>query len=215
MSQEFTIAASPRSQIGTRASQRLRQEGHVPATLYGHGEAPQSLAVDEKQLRLVLRDHAHGLLNLDFAGKPQSAVIKDMQFDTFGTEILHVDFFRVTKGERIVVDVALDLKGTAIGLSQGGLLDFELHSIKVECPAENIVERLALNVEKLKLNEALHVSDIKLPAGMILKSDPAQVVVKIIPKLGEAEVAAGAAEPELIRREKAAADEEKEGKDKK
>ena len=216
MTQDFKIAATPRKQVGTRAAQRLRAEGRVPAILYGHKETPTNLAVDEKQLRLVLRDHAHGLLDLDMGDKTESAVIKDLQYDTFGIGILHVDFFRIARGERIIVDVAIDLKGTAPGISQGGVLDFEIHSLKIECPAENIVERLSLPIDKLKIGEALHAKDVKLPAGMTLKSDPELIVVKVAVKAGDEDAAAAAvAEPELIRKEKAAAEDDKEAKDKK
>jgi large subunit ribosomal protein L25 len=204
MSKVTAIAAQPRSDKGTRASRRLRNEGLVPAVLYGHGETPAMLSVTARDLENLLRHGGHGLLNVECNGKTESAVIKEVQFDTFGVHPLHVDFSRVSAGERVRTEVEVVLKGTSPGVANGGVLNFMMHSLEIECPAENILEQLPINISGLELNKSILVKDVKLPEGMKILNDPDVVVVAVAPPVAEAETApseAGVAEPEVIRRE--------------
>src|SRR5947209_14570751 len=119
MSNTITIAALPRAETGSRAMRRLRAEGRIPAVIYGHGQDPGLLSVDRHEFDGLLRHGAHGLLDVQVDGAIESAIIKDVQFDAFGREILHVDFARVSRGERVVVEVQVVLKGTAPGALEG------------------------------------------------------------------------------------------------
>jgi large subunit ribosomal protein L25 len=204
MSKSLSIAAEPRSEKGSRAVSRLRAEGRIPAILYGHGEAPTMLSVSQHEFDGLLRHGAHGLLDVQIGSATESAVIKDVQFDPFGKEVLHVDFARISRGERVVVEVQIVLKGTAPGVAEGGVVNWVQHSLDVECPAENIIEQLPVNVSGLHINQALLVKDLQVPEGLTIKHDPELVVVQVTPpqrELETTEVELGAAEPELIRRE--------------
>lgn len=207
MAQAHSIPVKPRDQKGTRAAKRLRAAGEVPAVLYGHKEAVVPLAVSLEKLENLLRHHAHGLIELDLGGKTESAVIKELQWDTFGREILHVDFARVSKDERVSIEIPIVLKGSAPGVNEGGVLEQPLHSIEIECPANNIQESVIVNVNNLHLNQSVLVRDLKLIDGVTTRLDPEQVVVQVVPPAEEREEeeaeAGEAAEPELIRREKA------------
>jgi len=210
MSQTQSIAAQPRAEKGSRAMRRLRAQGRIPAVMYGHGQEPAHLSVDRHEFDGLMRHGAHGLLDVQFGDSTESAVIKDVQFDAFGREVLHVDFARISRGERVVVEVQVVLKGTAPGATEGGVVNWLLHSLDVECPAENIIEQLPVNIGNLHLNQGILIKDLQLPEGLTVKHDPELVVVQVTPPQREVEATEtdlGAAEPELIRRE-AKADEE-------
>jgi len=204
MSKTLSITAEPRQDKGTRAMRRLRATGRVPAVMYGHGQEPQMLSLSRHDFDGLLRHGGHGLLDVTVGAATESAVIKDVQFDAFGREILHVDFARVSRDERVVVEVPIVLKGTAPGVAEGGILNWVLHSVDVECPATNIIEQLPVSVASLHLNQALLVKDLKVAEGLTIQHEPDLVVVQVTPPQREvepAEVEAAAAEPELIRRE--------------
>jgi large subunit ribosomal protein L25 len=205
MVEALAIGASRRTEKGSRAAQRARAEGKVPGVLYGHKEEVVWLSVDTTTLETLLRKGGHGLLELNLDGKTEYAVIKDLQWDVFGREILHVDFGRVSKHEKIVVEVPLVLKGVAPGLTEGGVLDQPMHSIEIRCPADNIQEQVVVHINQLHLGGSIFVKDLTLPTGAEALVDGDQVVVHIAKAKTDEEIAAaeaGTAEPELIRREK-------------
>ena len=209
MSEVGVIAAKVRSEKGSLAARRLRKSGVVPAILYGHNETAVPLAVEELTLRVLLRgEHAgRGLLNLSIDGKQESAVIKDLQWDVFGKEILHVDFARVSKGDKVRVSVPVVLKGQAAGVQEGGVVDHVIHQIDIECPAEHIQEAVNVNIKDLKLGMAIHVKELVLLEGCKALASPDSIVVQVKKHVDESEEGEGlpgegALEPELIRREK-------------
>ena len=138
-------------------------------------------------------------------GKVEKALIRDLQWDPLGHDILHVDFARVAADERITVDVRLELKGTAPGVTAGGNLDQPLHNLEVECLAIAIPESIRVNVSELQIDSVLKVRDLVLPPGVTTKIDPDTVVVIVHPPIVEEEAAPAAAEaeqaePEVIGR---------------
>ncbi|MFO0945897.1 MAG: 50S ribosomal protein L25 [Planctomycetota bacterium] len=205
MAQSVVIPVTVRKEKGTRAAKRLRAEGRVPAVIYGHKEEVVQLAVPELDLRNLLRHGAHGLLELNFDGKVESAVIKELQWDVLGLEILHVDFARVSKDERVTIEIPIVLKGSAPGVAEGGVLDQPLHSIEIECPANNIQENVVVSINHLHLGESVFVKDLKFLEGVTTSVDPDQIVIHVVKAAAEEEAeeeAGEQAEPELIRREK-------------
>jgi large subunit ribosomal protein L25 len=207
MVEAVAVSASRRSEKGTRAARRARAEGKVPGILYGHKEEVVPVSVDATFLEGLLRKGGHGLLELNLDGKAEYVVIKDLQWDVFGREILHVDFSRVSKHEKIHVEVPLVLKGVAPGLAEGGILDQPMHSIEIMCPADNIQEQVVVLLNNLHLGGSIFVKDLVLPEGAEAVNDPDQLVVHISKAKTEEELEAeeaAAAEPELIRREKGA-----------
>lgn len=210
MSKSLSIAAQPRTESGSRAVRRLRAEGRIPAIMYGHGQEPAMLSIDQHDFDGLLRHGAHGLLDVQLDGAAESAVIKDVQYDVYGRQVLHIDFARISRDERVVVEVPVVLKGTAAGLAEGGVLSWVMHSVDVECPAANIIEQLPVNIAGLHLNQAILVKDLKVAEGLKVMNDEDLVVVQVSPPQREVEPTDGevtGAEPELIRRE-AKADEE-------
>jgi large subunit ribosomal protein L25 len=196
-----------RDSRGKRNARKLRQTGRVPAVLYGHGEAPQSLSVDLGEVSLALR-HGHRLVQLQ-GDITEQAFIRDLQWDIYGTEVLHVDLSRVSATDRVRVTVPVELRGEAVGTKEGGVLQHLLHELHIECLATAMPEKLQLNVHNLAVDGTLLASDVQLPAGVELLSDPHAIVAQCMVPSDEEEAAptAEGAEPEVIGR-KAAEEEE-------
>jgi large subunit ribosomal protein L25 len=128
-----TLKVELRSTLGKRNNRRLRRSGHVPAVLYGHGQESVSLAVPKSAIEGALRHHSR-LVDLA-GGANESALISEIQWDTFGLEVLHVDFTRASADERIEVEVSIELKGQAVGAKEGGVVEQVLREVQIECPA--------------------------------------------------------------------------------
>lgn len=206
-----TLKVELRSSIGKRNNRRLRQAGSIPAILYGHGLDSVSLAVPKAAIDGALRHHSR-LVDLTGAAN-ESALISDIQWDTFGLEVLHVDFTRVSADERIEVDVSIELKGQAAGAKEGGLVEQVLREARIECPAGAIPEKLVLNVSGLGLGGSLTCKDLSLPEGATLLTDADEMIVHCVTPREEEEAAPGVAEgaePELIGRKEGEAEGEEE-----
>jgi len=203
-----------REKLGGGNNRRLRRTGKVPAVLYGHGEACISLAVESTAIMNVIR-HGHKLVRLE-GDVSEGAFIKAVQWDVYGKGVIHIDLLRVSDTEKVRTTVSIELKGTAAGLSEGGIVEFVLHELEIECPAAAVPEKLVVNVNDLHLNKAIHARDVHLPEGATILDDLDLVVVHCItPHMQDdtatvAAVEPGAAEPELIRKEKTDEDEAEE-----
>lgn len=196
----LALQVSLRDSFGRRSSRKVRNSGKVPAILYGHGEPNVALEVEADALRMALKKHAHVVT---LAGAvDQEAQIRDVQYDCFGIEVLHVDFGRVSKGERLELTVALHLKGDAPGLREGGLVTHVLHELEISCPVSSVPDELIVDVKDLHINQTLHASDVKLPEGVELVTSPDAVVVTCTAPAAEVEPTAGPAEPEVIEKGK-------------
>jgi len=199
-----------RSERGKRESRRLRRDGKIPAILYGHGQESVSLSVSHEQFAAALRHHSR-LVELK-GGVSESALIRETQWDTFGTEVLHVDFARVSADERIEVQVSIELRGEAPGLKDGGVIQHLLHEVEIECLATSIPESIQVRIIKLNKGDEITAAQLTLPEGVKLLSDPELVVVQCVEPVEEIETELGGegAEPEVIGR-KAEDGEEEEG----
>jgi large subunit ribosomal protein L25 len=204
-----TLQVEKRDARGKRHAKKLRAAGKVPGVLYGHGEAAVSLAIGSDQIRSALR---HGSRVVQLAGDvSDSALIRELQFDTYGLEILHVDFARVSADERVHVKVPLELKGQAAGLKEGGVVEHFIHEVEIECPVSSMPEKIIINVANLKLDDSISLGEVPLPEGVTLLSSAEEVAVHCVKPMeqGEETAATGeGAEPELIRKEKETEEEE-------
>jgi large subunit ribosomal protein L25 len=214
--QSINIAAEPRSALGSRANKRLRDSGKVPGVVYGHKEAVVPVSLPKKELVNHLNRGTH-VFDLSLDGKAEKVLVKEVQYDHLGIEVLHIDFARVSADERVEVTVPLELKGEPAGESEGGVLQQIVAELEIECLVTDIPSVIVHNVSEMKLDDVLHIKELKLPPGVKALQDEDLVVAQV--KTIEEEVAApteeGAAEPEVIGRkpeegeEAAAAGEEK------
>lgn len=189
-----------RESRGKRHARRLRQQGGVPAILYGHGEASLSLSIPADQVKTAVR-HGARVVDLDGAVK-EKAFIRDLQWDTFGLEVLHLDLTRVSAHEKVEVEVVVELRGEAPGVKQGGIVSQLLHQVDVESLVTAIPEKLTLRINGLGLDQSLTAGNIELPAGTTLVTPVETLIVQcVLPKVEEeAALPTEGAEPELIGR---------------
>jgi large subunit ribosomal protein L25 len=183
----------------------------LPAVLYGHGKETLSLLLSAEEFQAALR---HGARLVKLAGAvDEQAFVRQLQWDTWGSNVLHVDFTRVSEHERVRVRVALELRGEAPGLKAGGVVKQQIHDVEIECEATALPDRLYVNVNQLEMGSSIAVGQLELPAGLQVFGDPEAVVVECVEPVEEVEEAAAAAgevEPEVIGRKKEEGEEEEE-----
>jgi len=203
MADSVELKADKRDGRGTRKARHLRKDGQVPGVVYGHKQGTISVALSAEELTRLIRHGTH-VVDLHLDGGIEKALIRDLQWDHLGKEVLHVDFMRVSQDERIEVPVRIELKGIAPGVTGGGILDQPLHTLTVECLAIRIPDSIRVNINELQLGEAIHVKDLTLPEGVKALADPEAIVVHLTAPAAEPEAAAPAAvvEPEVIGRPK-------------
>jgi large subunit ribosomal protein L25 len=219
MADTLSLKTEPRKGQGSRDANRLRKVGRIPAVVYGHKETPASVTVSGDELRSIIRHHAR-TLQLVVGSKTETVLIQEVQHDHLGSEILHVDFRRVSKDERIKTTVDIELRGVAPGTNSGGVLDQPLHQVHVECPALAVPESIRVKIDSLLVGQAIHVKELELPAGVKILDDPDLVVVQVkqqvvqpepTPVVAPTEAGAPvAAEPEVITKKKEKPAEEEE-----
>lgn len=214
MSQTAQVTAKQRSELGSRANKRLRDAGFIPGVIYGHKEAVVPVTLPKKETVTYLNRGAH-LFDLAVDGRSEKVLVKEVQYDHLGIEVIHVDFARVSLDEKVEVTVPLELKGTPKGESEGGVLQQIVNELHVECLVTDIPDVIRFNVSELGLNSVLHIKELQLPKGVRVLQDE-DLIVATVREIAEtteeaAAPAEGAAEPEVIgkKEEDEAAAEEK------
>lgn len=210
MAEDPKLTAEPRAKLGSAECRRIRQQQRVPGNVYGHGEDPIAISVPEDAIVPVVHS-GHKVVDLDLGGSTQKAMVREVQWDTFGSQLIHFDLQRVSADERVVTEVAIEVHGNAPGVLAGGLLELPLHTIRVECPALQIPERIVVNVNHLDIGQSVHVHELKVPEGVAVLNDDDEVVLHVVrPSVGPVvdEDLLGVAEPEVLK--KASAEESNE-----
>ncbi|WP_165074996.1 50S ribosomal protein L25 [Paludisphaera rhizosphaerae] len=189
---------------GSRASRNLRKSGRIPAVIYGHKQAVVPISLDAIDARSMIAAASH-LAELDLGGQTETVLIREVQWDHLGREILHVDFARVDKGELIETDVALEYKGEAVGVGEGGVLEPVVRTLTVKCPAGSIPDSIKVDVSGLKLNQGVHVRELTLPQGVVVEADPELLLIHVVSPTQQTEAASAegeATQPEVIKPER-------------
>ncbi len=193
-----------RNSLGKRNSRRLRAAGSIPAVLYGHGKEVLSLSVPAHELEATVR-HGARLVMLSGAVR-QQAFVRELQWDTWGMNVLHVDFTRISAHEMVEVTVTLELRGEAPGLKEGGMVEQLVHELELECEATDVPEKIEVNVNNLGLNESITAGELELPSTAKIGCPADTVVVQcVVPTVAPEEEEAlagepGEGEPEVIGR---------------
>lgn len=212
--QAVELEIKQRSELGSRANKRLRDAGQVPGVIYGHKEAVVPVTLSRRDLSHHVSKGAH-VFTLKLDGKAEQVLIKDIQWDHLGSQIIHVDFTRVSLDEKVTVTVPIELKGTPKGEADGGVLHQVLAELEVECRVLEIPDAIRHNVSEMALDEVLHVRDLKLPPDVKATQDADLIVatVREVQEAAPAEVAEAATtgEPEIIGRKVAEGEEAAEG----
>lgn len=218
---KVVLNACVRQNIG-KSLQSLRNQGKIPAVLYSKGQKGIALELASREVEVVARKHILESLILTLevesqgAKKPHMAIIQEVQRKYTTDRILHLDFHEVSMTEEIVVSIAVEAIGEAVGVKQkGGILDHVLRSIEIRGLALNMPEALQVDISHLDIGMSLHASEIKLPDGLKLATSGDVAVFAVVMPTEEAEVKPAeeetAQQPEVIKKGKEEADEGEEG----
>ena len=211
---EVSLEVERREATGKEVAKKLRREGRVPAVVYGGHRDPVAITVDRKSVSELIQKSEHGVRSvflLKMAGSDQQrhAMIKDITIDPISRKMIHIDFVRVLMDEKVRVTVPVQVTGTAIGVKEGGLLDFQVRELHVECLPNAIPDAVEIDVTPLGHHEYYRVKDLKVPADVKVLDDPERVVVGVtharaeVSEVAATETAAVApAEPEVIKKGK-------------
>ncbi|MEM1331747.1 MAG: 50S ribosomal protein L25 [Planctomycetota bacterium] len=202
------LSAKKRDRLGSRYTQRLRAQGGMPAILYGHGEQPQPLTLDAKEtIEHLEKGEKVFELNIEDGGT-ETVLVRELQFDHLGTDIIHADLSRVDLTERVHTRAHVQLIGDAKGLkASGAILMHPVTELDIECQVTNIPEHVEVDISGLEVGESIYVKDVVLPKPtMVMLSDPDGVVANIViqghVETAEESAAGGAAAPEVITEKK-------------
>jgi large subunit ribosomal protein L25 len=208
---ELTLEVSRREATGKEIAKKLRRDGKVPAVVYGGHKESVSIEVDRKTLSELVLKSEHGIRSiflLKMAGSDQQrhAMIKDVQIDPLTKKMKHVDFVRVIMDEVVRVTVPVHLVGTSTGVkNSGGILDFQVRDLHVECLPGSIPDSIDVDVTDLDMHDQIRVSELKLPNGVKVHDDPERVVVSVTharAEIVEPTAEAAVAEPEVVKKGK-------------
>ncbi len=214
------LAVEKRSTLGKNEARRSRAGGRIPAVVYGAGKPNVPISVDRKSLSDLFREGAgeNAIFLLKLAGSDQSrhAMIREMQRDPVSRKPLHIDFVRVLMDVKVTVNVPIEIVGVAKGVKQDqGILDVVTREIEIECLPSNIPAHIAVDVSELAIGDAIRVAELPAMEGVQIVDNPEKVVVHVThptreeePVAAAAEGAAEPTEPEVLKKGKAATEEE-------
>lgn len=205
MAEKIVVKAEKREELGKNANRRLRVAGKIPVVIYGGGTESVAAAADIKDLAAILRTDAgvNTVFSLDVDGDVNDVIFQDRQIDPIQGRLIHADLRRFAKGEKIEMTVPVHLVGEpSAPLEDGAVLTQALREIKVLCEPAKTPDAIELDVTDMTAEKSLHVSDIKVGAGVELLDDPETVVASIsVVKEVEAETAEAPAEGEAEQAE--------------
>lgn len=191
---------------GSRVARRLRAQGLVPAIIYGHKLTPVPISLPNDTVLEIVRKATH-LAELELDGSSETVLVRHVQWDHLGKEVLHLDFARVSAEESIETEVSLELRGHVPGAVAGGVLEVPVHTVPVICRANAIPSSIRVDVSGLQVGQAIHVRDLVLPEGVTVDADPELLLVHVVaraaaPEPTPAAEGEAATQPEVIKPER-------------
>jgi large subunit ribosomal protein L25 len=213
MSQVLTVEADPREDFGKNASRRLRHDGRIPAVVYGAGGPAIPVTLDPRKIADILHSEAghNAIFTLEIRGKaPARVMLRDWQVDPVLGSLLHVDMVRVALDAKLKVKVPVHVTGEAKGVkTQGGIFEFLLREVEVECLPDDIPDHFVVDVTELLIGKTLRVADLPVSDKIKVLTDATRAVAHVVilkveeEKPAEVVEVAAPAEPEVIRKGKA------------
>ncbi|MEW6600754.1 MAG: 50S ribosomal protein L25 [Nitrospirota bacterium] len=207
--EKILVKADKRPELGKGGARSLRRAGMIPAVVYSGGSS-MPIKVHGKQMTKLIYsgggEHALITIELNEDGAKTSehpVLVKDYQRDPVSEELLHVDFMEVSLEKVVKVTVRLDIVKQPAGIKMGGIMQHRLREVEVECLPTQIPDRLEVNAESIEIGHSLHVSDLQVPEGVKIVTDPSEVILLVSAPAAEeaapAEAAAAPTEPELVK----------------
>jgi large subunit ribosomal protein L25 len=176
MEKALCLKAEIREERGKKSAAKLRRTGRIPAVIYGHKEETVAVTLDKHNFVEGLH-HGHRLMEMQIGKKKETVFVKDLQYDHLGKDIVHADLVRVDVTETIKVMVPIELKGTAKGTHEGGIIEEHAAHLEVECKAGGVPEAIIVGIKEMDIGDAIHAGDVELPEGVKLVSEPSTVLV--------------------------------------
>jgi large subunit ribosomal protein L25 len=177
---EVTLVAEAGREIGSSSTRRLRAAGKIPGVVYGHGADPIPVAVGAREFQIALSGEAglNTLLSLEVDGRNLLTLARDIQHHPFRNVVTHIDFQIVRRDEVISAEVTINLVGDPIEVHHGdGIVDQQLFTLAIKAKPADIPPSVDIDISELTIGASLHVSDITIPAGVELETDPDATVV--------------------------------------
>ena len=188
------IAAERREEFGKGAARRIRRENKIPAVIYGHGNETVHVTLPGHATMMALKHGGtNAVLELDIAGDTQLALAREVQVDPIRRVIEHIDFVAVRRGEKVTVDVPVHVVGEAASET---LVVTENATVQVEAEATHIPEQIEVEVTGAEAGTQVLASDLQLPSGTTLLTDPETLVVNVTGQVSEEALEAELAEAE-------------------
>jgi len=199
---EHKMKAEARQATGKGAAHKIRAAGRVPAVVYGHGIDPLHVTVDARDLMHILHTDAgmNVLVDLRVDHDHFLAMPREVQRNNIRGQLLHVDFLRIARDEKITVEVPIHLTGDSHGVKEGGVVEHHLWNLHIQCLPQDVPSSIEADISGLGINESLKVSDLHLPDSLTLLTPTEETVVSVVPPQVlkvEEEIEAAAAEGEV------------------
>jgi len=176
MEKKLLLKAEMREHTGSKWAAKVRKQGRIPAIVYGHKQESVAISLDAHNFVEGLH-HGRRVMDLQIGKKKETMMVKDLQYDCLGRDIIHVDMVRVDVTETVKVAVQIELKGTAKGTHEGGIIEEHTDHIDVECRVTDIPEKVVVSVKEVGVGDTVHAADIELPESVKLASDPGTLLV--------------------------------------
>ena len=176
MKKTLLLKAEIREHTGSNTVRKMREQGRIPAVVYGHKKESVTVSLDAHNFAEGLH-HGQRLIDVQIGKKKEKTIIKELQYDFLGKNIIHVDLMRVNVAEMVKVTVPIELKGTAVGTHEGGIVEEQTDRLEIECKVSDIPETIVVSVKDVHVGENLHARDIVLPDGITLVSSPETLLV--------------------------------------
>ena len=167
--------------MGKGAARAVRRAGQVPAVVYGHGLSPVTIQLPERELRHFLGASGENvIINMELGeDEAETVMLKEIQIDPVSRQLIHADFMRVSLEERVDAHVPIIAMGTAPGVTAGGVQEFLLRELHVECRVLDIPENIEIDVSLLEVGDRIRVGDITLGEEINILDDPSTMIITI------------------------------------
>jgi large subunit ribosomal protein L25 len=188
MKQQFSLNVSPREGTGRSASRRLRKQDRIPAILYGKHTAPVNLSIEGPEfVRLVkaIGDNA-ALIELKGSNEQALSILQEVQRDPMTDRFIHVDLHEVKADEKMEINIPVHMSGESTGVkNEAGVLEVASHTLRIRCLPKDLPAFIDVDVTELHVGQTIHISELKLVAGVAFLGDKNQPVVSCVQPVEE------------------------------
>ena len=192
-----------RESVSKKSTKAIRKDGMIPSTLYFKGDEPESISIDKIKLYQALKSDQR-VYEVELSGESQYVMVKAVQYHPVTDEIIHLDFMRVRRSEKMTISVPLVLVGKPIGVVEGGILSQALNQIEISCFPTNVPDQIEVNIDKMEINSSISVADVS--------TDDEEVDILSSSEINVATITAPSAEEEeTVSDDDSAIDDDKEG----